>query len=58
MRIVMVFLGNIILKRPIVSNINLTELVQNLVQLNSRPRKCLNFATPFEALIHEINLLS
>lgn len=45
-------------KKTNLSNINLTELIQNLVQLNSRPRKCLNFATPFEALIHEINLLS
>ncbi|WP_027130183.1 IS30 family transposase, partial [Gemella cuniculi] len=45
-------------KKTNLSNINLTELIENLVQLNNRPRKCLNFSTPFEALLHEINLLS
>lgn len=45
-------------KKTDLSNINLSELIENLVQLNNRPRKCLNFKTPFEALIHEINLLN
>lgn len=44
-------------KKTNLNDIKLTELIGNLIQLNTRPRKCLNFLTPFEAFIHEIYLL-
>jgi len=31
------------------------ELIKTLILINSRPRKCLNYATPFEKFLHEIS---
>lgn len=45
-------------KKTDLSSINSVELVTNLIQLNNRPRKCLEFKTPLEALLHELDLLS
>ena len=45
-------------KKTDLSNINISKLIDNLVQLNNRPRKCLNYKTPLEALLHELIFLS
>ena len=33
-------------------------MLDAIYKINSRPRKCLEFDTPFERFIHELNLLS
>ncbi|MBW9213090.1 MULTISPECIES: hypothetical protein [Terrabacteria group] len=30
---------------------------ENVMELNNRPRKCLNYQTPFDVFIHELSLL-
>ncbi len=45
-------------KKTDLSTIDFVELVDNLIQLNNRPRKCLGFKTPLEALLHELDFLS
>lgn len=44
-------------KKTYLSKIKVRELIKNLMELNSRPGKCLNYQTPFEVFIHELNLL-
>lgn len=41
-------------KKTDLSKINESELEEVLYLLNSRPRKCLNYATPFEIILQEI----
>lgn len=42
-------------KKTDISKVEIEELINTLMLLNSRPRKCLNYATPFEKFFHEIN---
>lgn len=44
-------------KKSDLSTIKEKELIKNLMELNSRPRKCLNYQTPFQVFMHELNLL-
>lgn len=44
-------------KKTDLSKININDLIQNLVELNNRPRKCLNYQTPFEVFLHELSKL-
>lgn len=39
------------------AKINLRRLIENLIELNGRPRKCLNYQTPFEVFLHELSML-
>ena len=42
-------------KKTDLSKVETEELISTLMLINSRPRKCLNYATPFEKFLHEIN---
>ncbi|WP_317316042.1 IS30 family transposase [Peptostreptococcus russellii] len=42
-------------KKTDLSKISISELIYNLMELNNRPRKCLDYQTPFEILLHELN---
>ena len=42
-------------KKTDISKIETEDLIKNLMLINSRPRKCLNYATPFEKFLHEIS---
>lgn len=42
-------------KKTDLSKVSDEELIEVLYLLNSRPRKCLNYATPFEMILQEIN---
>ena len=41
----------------IISEIAEEDLIKNLMELNNRPRKCLNYQTPFELFLHELSLI-
>ena len=43
-------------KKTDISKVETEDLIRNLMLINSRPRKCLNYATPFEKFLHEISL--
>ena len=42
-------------KKTDISKIETEDLIKTLMLINSRPRKCLNYATPFEKFLHEIS---
>lgn len=42
-------------KKTDISKIGTEDLLESLMLINSRPRKCLDYATPFEKFLHEIN---
>lgn len=39
-------------KNTDLSIISINELIKNLMELNTRPRKCLEYQTPFDLLMH------
>lgn len=43
-------------KKTDLANVSIEELIQNLMELNTRPRKCLNYQTPFDIFMHELSL--
>ena len=42
-------------KKTNISKVETENLIRTLMLINSRPRKCLNYATPFEKFLHEIS---
>ena len=42
-------------KKTDISKTDTEDLIRTLMLINSRPRKCLNYATPFEKFLHEIS---
>ena len=42
-------------KKTDISKIYTEDLINVLMLINSSPRKCLNYATPFEKFLHEIS---
>ena len=42
-------------KKTDISKVETEDLIRTLMLINSRPRKCLNYATPFEKFLHEIS---
>ena len=42
-------------KKTDISKIDTEDLIRTLMLINSRPRKCLSYATPFEKFLHEIS---
>ena len=44
-------------KKIDLSKISINELIQNLMELNTRPRKCLEYQTPFDLFMHELSLI-
>lgn len=44
-------------KKTDLSKISIDELIKNLMELNTRPRKCLKYQTPFDLFMHELSLL-
>ena len=44
-------------KKIDLSKISVNELIRNLMELNTRPRKCLEYQTPFDLFMHELSLL-
>ena len=45
------------LKKTDLAKTSVNELIKNLMELNNRPRKCINYQTPFELFMHELSLL-
>lgn len=43
-------------KKTDLSKIEVEDLIKNIMELNNRPRKCLNYQTPFDVFIHELSL--
>ena len=43
-------------KKTDLSKITINELIKNLMELNTRPRKCLNYQTPFDLFTLELSL--
>ena len=43
-------------KKTDISKVETEDLIKTLMLINSRPRKCLNYSTPFEKFLHEISL--
>lgn len=43
-------------KKTDLAKIDIEELIKNIMELNNRPRKCLNYQTPFEIFMHELSL--
>ena len=39
-----------------ISKVETEDLINVLMLINSRPRKCLNYVTPFEKFLHQIGL--
>ncbi len=37
--------------------ISINELINDLIELNTRPRKCLEYQTPFNLFMHELSLV-
>ena len=44
-------------KKTDLAKIGMEELIKNIMELNNRPRKCLNYLTPFDVFMHELSLL-
>jgi len=49
------FLREFYPKKINIPKIDTEELIKTLILINSRPRKCLNYATLFEKFLHEIS---
>ena len=45
------------LKKTDLAKISIDWLIKNLMELNNRPRKCLNHQTPFDLFLHELSLI-
>lgn len=43
-------------KKTDLAKIDIEELIKNMMELNSRPRKCLAYQTPFDVFMHELSL--
>lgn len=43
-------------KNTDLSKISINEMIKNLMELNTRPRKCLEYQTPFNLFIRELSL--
>ena len=43
-------------KKTDLAKIEVEDLIKNIMELNNRPRKCLNYQTPFEIFMHELSL--
>lgn len=43
-------------KKTDLPKIEMEELIKNIMELNNRPRKCLNYQTPFDVFMHELSL--
>ena len=44
-------------KKTDLANIEIEELIKNIMELNNRPRKCLNYQTPFDVFMYELSFL-
>ena len=44
-------------KKTDLAEISEEDPIKNLMELNSRPRKCLNYQTPFELFLYELSLI-
>lgn len=44
-------------KKTDLAEISEEDLIKNLMEFNSRPRKCLNYQTPFELFLYELSLI-
>lgn len=44
-------------KKAYLAKICTKDLIKNLMELNNRPRKCLNYQSPFEMFMHELSLI-
>lgn len=44
-------------KQTDLATIDKETLLKNLLELNNRPRKCLNYLTPAEAFLHELSMI-
>ncbi len=44
-------------KKTDLSKISINELIKNLMELNTRPRKCQEYQTPFNLFMHELSLI-
>ncbi|WP_327083035.1 hypothetical protein [Peptoniphilus asaccharolyticus] len=44
-------------KKTVLAEISIEELIKNIMELNNRLRKCLNYLTPFDVFMHELSLL-
>ena len=44
-------------KKADLSKISINELIKNSMELNTRPKKCLEYKTPFDLFMHELSLL-
>ncbi len=44
-------------KKTDLSKISTQELIKNLIELNTKPRKCLGYQTPFDLFMHELSLV-
>ena len=44
-------------KKTDLSKISINELIKNLMELNTRPSKCLEYQTPFDLFMHELSLI-
>lgn len=44
-------------KKTNLAKIKIEELIKNIVELNNRPRKYLNYLTPFDVFLHELSLI-
>ena len=54
MKIVMVYFESFFPKKTDLAKVTLDKLLEALVLINNRPRKCLGFKTPFDMFKHEI----
>lgn len=43
-------------KKSDLDKIEVEDLIKNIMELNTRPRKCLNYQTPFDMFMHELSL--
>ena len=48
------FLREFYPKKTDISKVETEDLIRTLMLINSRPRKCLNYAAPFEKFLYEI----
>ena len=44
-------------KKTDLSKIYNNELIKNLMELNTRPRKCLEYQTPFDLFMYDLSLV-
>lgn len=44
-------------KKTDLAKIEIEEIIKNIMELNNRSRKCLNYQTTFDVFMHELSLL-